>query len=133
MEFTPMTHHVHYTHVCSECGAYYIPYDSEVPCPRCGIVETERFDFIREAVLSMRWNKERGHYTPDLWFVGDLADHLLLLLFGIFDGYDGQIGKLPFEPYLDDFIGRMELGDQEYMRSHLRGIAVRLRDELAIR
>lgn len=34
-----MTMHVVYDHECPACEALYIPYDEDVPCPRCGIVE----------------------------------------------------------------------------------------------
>jgi hypothetical protein len=74
----------------------------------------------------------RGRYTPGAWWVGSLGDHLLYLLFGLFDGFEAQHGQLAFEAYLDDALGRMQWGDQEYMRGHLRGIAVRIRDELGV-
>jgi len=54
-----MTMHVIYDHECPQCGAYYIPYDHDVPCPKCGIVEENRFDYITEAALSMRFNKKK--------------------------------------------------------------------------
>jgi hypothetical protein len=80
-----MTVHDNYTHQCPKCEAYYIPYD-DVPCPRCGLVETERYDFIPIALASVRWNIEMyGFYVPGAWFVGGLGDHLLLILFHIFE------------------------------------------------
>jgi len=65
-------------------------------------------------------------YTPGAWWVGSLGDHILHLLFGLFDGYESQRGQVEFEPYLDTTLGRMQWGDQEYMRLHLRGIAMRV-------
>ena len=59
-----MTKHVDYTHTCPECGALYIRYDNDVPCPQCGLVEEERFNFIPAAVASARFNLESGHYVP---------------------------------------------------------------------
>jgi hypothetical protein len=133
VEEMPVTMHVVYTHECTSCGAYYIPYDTTVPCPRCGIVETERFDYIPQAAASMRSNKQMGGmYMPGAWWVGSLGDHLLRQLFDLFDAYEAQQGQLTFEPFLDDVLGGMQLGDQEYLRSHLRGIALRVRDELDI-
>ena len=126
-----MTMHVNYSHECSGCNAYYIPYDTNVPCPRCGLVERERFDYIPLAAASMRVNKQAdGSYTPGAWWVGSLGDHILQLLFGLFDGYEAQGGQDGFEPYLDAALGRMQWGDQQYMRAHLRGIALRIREVL---
>lgn len=127
-----MTLHVVYTHQCGACQAYYIPYDTDVPCPRCGLVEEERFDYIPQAVASMRFNKSGGTYTPGAWWVGSLGDHLLMLLFGLFDSYEAQQGQAAFESFLDNALQRMEWGDQEYMREHLQGIALRVREELGV-
>ena len=125
--------HVVYSHACSGCEAFYIPYDTDVPCPRCGLVEAERFDYIPQAVASMEFNmRSYGRYTPGAWWVGSLGDHLLHLLFCVFDAYEAQRGQLPFEAYLDDDLNRMEWGDQQYLRDHLRGIALRIRDELGV-
>lgn len=127
-----MTMHVVYSHECGNCKAYYIPHDADVPCPRCGQVEAERFDYIPQAAASMRFNKESGgSYTPGAWWVGSLGDHILRLLFGLFDAYEAQ-KEAPFEQFLGQRLAEMEWGDQEYMRDHLRGIALRVRDELGV-
>jgi hypothetical protein len=127
-----MTMHVVYTHECGGCGAFYIPYDKEVPCPRCGLVEDERFDYIPQAVASMRINKARGSYTPPVWWVGSLGDHLLLVLFGLFDRYEARAGGAGFEAFLDEDLGAVDWGDQGYLRDHVRGIALRVRDEMGV-
>src|SRR5262245_55607438 len=98
-----MTMHVVYSHECGACGAYYIPYDIDVPCPKCGIIERARFDYIPQAVASMQVNKESGGaYTPGAWWVGSLGDHILSLLFGLFDAYEAQRGQVAFEAFMDD-------------------------------
>lgn len=128
-----MTMHVTYSHECPTCKAYYIPYDADVACPRCGLVEAERFDFIPQAAASMRVNKQYGGaYTPGAWWVSGLADHILMLLFGLFDDYERAKGESGFEQYLDQRLAQMQWGDQEYMRTHLRGIALRLSAELGV-
>jgi hypothetical protein len=128
-----MTMHVVYSHECGGCKAFYIPYDAEVPCPRCGIVELERFDYIPLAAASMRVNKDHGgSYTPGAWWVGSLGDHILSVLFGLFDSYEAQQGQVAFEPFLDDALQRMQWGEQEYLRGHVRGIAMRVRAELGV-
>jgi hypothetical protein len=125
-----MTLHVVYTHQCASCEAYYIPYD-RVGCPRCGTVEEERFDYIPQAAESLRYNKEGGgSYTPGAWWVGSLGDHILHLLFGLFDGYDASGGKEPFADYLTEHLGRMSWGEQEYLCDHVRDIALRVRAHL---
>lgn len=127
-----MTLHVVYSHECPNCKAYYIPYDTDVPCPKCGTVEEERFDYIPQAAASMRYNMESyGSYTPGAWWVGSLGDHILRLMFGIFDAYKAEKEKA-FEQFLDQRLAQMEWGDQEYMRAHLRGIALRVRQELGV-
>jgi hypothetical protein len=128
-----MTMHVVYDHECPSCGAHYIPYDENVPCPRCGAVESARFDYIPQAAASMRVNKEfGGSYRPPAWWVGSLGDHILHLLFGLFDGYEAQRGTLPFEAYVSERLHLMQWGDQEYLRNHIAGIAMRVRDELGV-
>lgn len=127
-----MTMHVVYSHECPSCKAYYIPYDADVPCPRCGLVEEERFDYIPQAAGSMRVNKHScGRYTSGAWWVGSLGDHILHLLFGIFDAYESQKGQV-FEQFLAQLLAQMEWGDQDYMRDHLQGIALRVREELGV-
>jgi len=127
-----MTMHVVYSHECPSCKAFYIPYDADVPCPQCGQVEEERFDYIPQAAASMRYNRAGGSYTPGAWWVGSLGDHILMLLFGIFDAYEAQQGQTAFEQFLDQRLAQSEWGDQEYMRDHLRGIAIRVRQELGV-
>jgi hypothetical protein len=125
-----MTLHVVYNHQCASCQAFYIPYDG-VPCPRCGVVVEERFDYIPEAAASMRFNKDSGgSYTPGAWWVGSLGDHILSLLFGLFDAYDAHEGDQSFEEFATEYLGRMQWGDQEYLRDHVRGIALRVRRHL---
>jgi hypothetical protein len=71
--------HIHYDHQCPTCNAYYIPYDVDVPCPSCGLLEQERFDFISQAVASARFNFKAKDPVPTAWFAGSLADHILWL------------------------------------------------------
>ncbi len=128
-----MTMHVVYSHECENCKAFYIPYDPDVPCPRCGQVEEERFDYIPQAAASMRVNQmSGGSYTPGAWWVGSLGDHILLLLFGVFDAYEAEPERPAFEQFLYQRLAQMQWGDQEYMRDHLRGIALSVRDGLGV-
>lgn len=128
-----MTMHVPYSHQCGVCESHYLPYDADVPCPKCGLVEGERFDYIPQAVASMRINKQSGgSYTPGAWFVGSLGDHILHLLFGIFDAYEARQEQIGFEQFIDEILSRITWDDQEYLREHLRGIAIRVHEELTL-
>ena len=43
---------VNNTHRCGGCGAFYVPYDQDVPCPQCGRLEKQRCDFVARAVAA---------------------------------------------------------------------------------
>jgi hypothetical protein len=121
-----MTLHVVYSHQCPSCEAYYIPHD-DVPCPRCGELEEERFDYIPQAVESMQYNQRAyGSFTPPAWWIGSLGDHILSLLFGLFDAYDGTGGEKGFADFVIGELGQTSWGDQEYLRDHVRDIALRI-------
>jgi hypothetical protein len=125
-----MTVHDHYTHECPQCAAYYIPYDSDVPCPRCGLVEKERYDFIPIAVASVRWNIEMyGSYVPGAWFVGGLGDHLLLILFHVFERWRNN-SQAGFENAIKEELTPREWGEQEYLEKHLAAMARRIYREM---
>jgi len=124
-----MTIHVNYDHQCPQCQAYYIPYDAQVPCPKCGLVEKERFDFIEQAAESMRFNISNGSYTPAAWWIGSFGDHILSLLFPLFDAYE-EDRPADFMVFAADQLGKMDWGDQSYLKEHVLGIAVRLHDTL---
>ncbi len=126
-----MTLHVVYDHACEHCGAFYIPYDREVPCPNCGAVEEERFDYIPQAVQSLRFNKRRGGtYMPPAWWVGSLGDHILRLLFSLFDAYESREANEGFAEFAASYLADMNWGDQGYLEKHVLAIAIRIQPEL---
>src|SRR5271165_439406 len=122
-----MTVHDSYTHECPQCAAYYIPFDEAVPCPRCGLVEQERYDFIPIAVSSVRWNIEMyGSYVPGAWFVGGLGDHLLLIVFYIFERCSKQPERGFAAAVEEELSSRGDWGDQAYLKSHITLLAQRI-------
>ena len=123
-----MTLHIHYDHSCSNCEAYYIPYDENIPCPNCNLVEEERFDFIPRAVESMQFNKMNGgSYTPGAWLVDSLGDHILKLLFDLFDSYEeSQERDLSIDSYASKWLSKLNWGEQAYLEKHLYSIATRI-------
>jgi hypothetical protein len=85
-----MTLHIHYTHQCPSCGAYYIPCDKNVPCPRCGVVEQERFDL----------SQKQPHLRASIWKPADLMFQvpgiqvrLLIISCGCFLRFLKDIGR----------------------------------------
>ena len=125
-----MTLHVRYNHQCGRCGAYYIPYDKDVPCPKCDLIEEERFNFIPQAVESIMYNlKSYGSYVPPAWWTGSLGDHILHLLFMIFERFE-MSRENDFDSFIKKELSKLEWGDQKYLENHIYGIAVRINDEL---
>lgn len=125
-----MTVHDSYTHECPQCAAYYIPFDDAVPCPRCGLVEEERYDFIPTAVASVRWNIDMYRsYVPGAWYIGGLSDHLLLIVFYIFDRWSKQPDR-GFAIAVEDQLSSRDWGEQAYLKSHIASMALRIYDEM---
>jgi len=125
-----MTLHVVYDHRCPQCSAFYIPFDQDVPCPNCGAVEAERFDYVPQAAASLRYNLEtQGSYVPAAWWVGSLGDHLLHLLFSVFEQYRKQ-EAVDFSEFASIYLSSLKWGDQPYLRQHVLDIALRVYDAL---
>ena len=126
-----MTLHIHYSYQCPACGAHYIPYNEDVLCPKCGTKNNETYDYISEAVASLQFNLHSyGKYTPLAWFSGSLCDHILLLLFPIFDNYNKDSGKQSFSEMSGKWLEAMQWADQQYLCAHVHEIAVKIYDKL---
>jgi hypothetical protein len=124
-----MTVHASYTHQCPACEAFYIPFD-DVPCPRCGLVEKERDDFIPLAVTSVRWNIEMyGSYVPGAWFIGGLGDHLLWIVFHIFESWRNHPDS-GFSDAVERELSSRDWGDQAYLKDHVAMMAQRIYEEI---
>lgn len=125
-----MTLHIHYNHQCAQCGAYYIPYGNDVPCPRCGIMEQERYNFIPQAVESAYYNLKSQHsYTPMAWYVGSLGDHILYLMFPILEQHRLSPTQ-SFNEVAWNMVQKMNFGEQEYLRDHLYSILILVYQQL---
>ena len=119
-----MTLHITYNHKCPQCEALYIPYD-DVPCPRCGLVEAERTDYIQQAAMSLRFNKSKGSYVPAAWWAGSFGDQILYQLFILFDAYE-KMSPPDFHAFAASHFEKMNWGDHLYLKDHILGIADRL-------
>ena len=127
-----MTLHIHYDHECPECGADYIPYDTDVPCPRCGLHEEERFaDFVSQAADSACYNADcGGSYMPMAWGCFSLADSTLMFLFQMFDGYTAHGEGQTFDDFAREFIRDSTFEDSEYLRDYMHPLATRVYAEV---
>ncbi|WXG44038.1 MAG: hypothetical protein WED04_08405 [Promethearchaeati archaeon SRVP18_Atabeyarchaeia-1] len=125
-----MTLHINYDHRCPKCSAYYIPYDKDVPCPQCGVVEEERFDYIPKAAASLLFNLDNyGSYAPAAWWVSSLADHILLVLFPVFEQYR-KSNHEDFDSFALDILSKSNWDEQKYLEKHVHRIAVRIYENL---
>lgn len=118
-----MTLHIVYDHQCTQCSAFYIPFEENVHCPQCGKLENETFDFIPRAVDSLNFNKTKwGSFTPSAWWVGSFGDHVLNILFTLFDDYD-QSGREDFDEFASDHLSELDWGEQTYLEEHIKSIS----------
>ncbi len=123
-----MTLHIHYDHQCPECGAAYIPYGDDVPCPQCGLREQERFaDFVTQAAGSALYNlRGGGSYMPMAWGCFSLADSILMFLFQMFDGYRAHANGHTFDDFANEFVRKSHFEDTEYLRQYMATLASRV-------
>lgn len=125
-----MPHHVVFDHQCPACEAEYIPYDADVPCPNCGKVEEKRFDFVAEALKSLRFNQQRdGTFLPPAWWATSLGDQVLGILFPLFEEADVEKPR-DFDAFAVAWLEDQDWGHRTHLKDHVLQIARRLADEL---
>ena len=123
-----MSIHMSYDHQCPTCQTNYIPYAVSIPCPTCGTIEKERFDFIPRAVESCRFNlMEGGSYEPACWFTCGFADEVLYYIFGILEEYRTIPKKKLFIVWADEVLTKKNVG---YLRDQVFDMTVRIYNEL---
>lgn len=126
-----MTLHVVYSYSCPQCQAHYIPYTADVVCPRCGAASTETFNYIPQAAQSINYNLARyGSYQPPAWWVGSLGDHILNVMFPVFERFRLQESTTDFSEFALMSLSAMNWGDQLYLRDHVVTIAGLVYDEM---
>jgi len=126
-----MTMHIKYDHICPQCEAMYIPYDSDVPCPMCGTIEDERFDFIPQAAASALVNlKIGGKYIPGAWWASSYADHVLQIVFQFLEAHRLADADSEFSSVARECVDRGVWGNQEYAKEHMFAIACRVYEEI---
>ncbi|HAM36734.1 MAG TPA: hypothetical protein DEB40_01500 [Elusimicrobia bacterium] len=124
-----MTLHVSCGYQCLGCGAFYLPFAPGVLCPKCGKTGDQTIDFVPQAAQSLRFNLQSyGSYWPAAWYVGSLGDHVLKLLFMVFEGFrKSGYAEERFEAYLEERLSAMDWAEQSYLKDHVRVIAVAVR------
>lgn len=122
-----MTLHISYDHECEKCGCSYIPYDRDIPCPRCGALEEECFEeFADEAAASALYNMEvEDSFQPEAWAVCSVADNILSFLFELLDCFVVSQPTTP-EEFVNSYIEKCVFEDCKYMRSYLGNLALRV-------
>jgi len=123
-----MTLHISYDHMCPNCGTYYIPFDQDIDCPKCNLMEEEIFDFISEAAKSAYYNlMNEGRYQPASWYTGSYADHILRLLFIVLENYRSNEINLPFNEFAKEFVyKKINWEDETFYREYFFKIACRV-------
>ena len=128
-----MTLHIHYDNECKKCGVSFIPFRKDgFKCPKCGTKTDKYYKYIPKAAESICFNLAAYQsIIPGAWGVFSFGDHVLILLFQIFESYRVKKSRTKnFEEHLDKKLEKMKFGDQEYLKGHLREIALETRDFL---
>lgn len=127
-----MTIHISYRHQCEGCQTEYIPYNEAVPCPKCGLVEEERYDLIPRAAYSALYNLEKVEsYIPLAWGIFTLGDQILSFIFRLLEQDRLNPGELPFSDRARDFFYKsVDWGEHPYLRDYFYEIAVKVYDQV---
>ncbi len=130
-EEQPRTIHINYNHTCPKCKAMYIPFGEDEPCPRCGLVETKRFDFVTRAAESAQLNfANRGTYLPHTWWVSSLADFVLYICFEILDQHRKDGGIYDVDQIAQEVVEGTDMADKPYLKQHVYHAALAVYDKI---
>jgi hypothetical protein len=126
-----MTRHIYYDHQCPACGAHFVPYETGVACPRCAKPSDQVFDFVTPAIDSMLANKKKlGRYVPRGWYINGIADHVLHILFYLFDEHEADQPDRDIAAFAAEYLELLDWEDEGYLRGHVHAIAVKLGQRL---
>lgn len=130
-----MTLHLYMNHKCSECETEYVPYNSEILCPKCGDqAEMENYPELIEGICeSFLYNIEQyGSFVPMAWVTMDISDTLQVFLFSVFErwaleeslNHEPQTRTKAFKAFLNDIMEKVDLHGQDFMKDYIREIAL---------
>ena len=119
---------------CPACAAFYIPYSKDINCPKCGKNEGKECDFIDLAVASLQHNLSHDKsYVPGGWWTGCFSDHVLQLLFNLFESFRvANSEHKSFDEFAKTWIRSVNFEKQEYSRSHVLNIAINVNKKLNV-
>ena len=123
-----------YHHQCSSCGIDYIPFDDDVPCPKCGELEKERYDVITGGAASAQFNfLDHGSYIPSAWVVLSHGDAVMSIIFQLLE-LDRQEGSInDFSEMAREMLEKkFELSNEDYVVPYIHRMAVRVHKELSV-
>ena len=123
---------VNNTHRCAGCGTFYIPYDQDVPCPQCGLVEKQRCDFVPRAVHSLLYNLEHYQtFLPAGWVAQSFADYVLAILLQVFHAYTVSGEEKSFYEFSRETLEKyLDVHGRAYLLDHMHALAMRMSEEL---
>jgi hypothetical protein len=70
-----------------------------------------------------------GSYVPGAWFIGGLGDHLLWIVFHIFERWR-EHPESGFEDAVERELSPRDWGDQVYLKNHVALMAQRIDEEM---
>ena len=121
-----MSLHIMYDHQCSECEAYYIPYDEDIVCPNCGKDEEKALNIVTELTKSAQYQMNTmGFYSPIAWWTGSFGDFVALLIFKVLDEFYAQKDK-DFKEIAESHFNSREWGTQLYMKNHIKDLSYKV-------
>ncbi len=134
-----MTLHLYMNHKCPECETLYIPYNSEIACPKCGDKpEMEDYpEFIEGICESFLYNLgQGGKFHPMCWATMDVSDSLQMFLFKVFDmwmkeikDHEPQTRTKAFEEFIDKTLEEVDFADHDFMAAYLRDLCLTVYNE----
>lgn len=125
-----MTLHVYCNYKCSKCNAFYIPYEEQLPCPRCGNISDKSIDFIYQAVESVNYNLKRyGSYVPPAWGADNYGDYVMRLIFNVLQSYYYSKETISFEEYTRNYFDKLKW-EEPFVKNHMYDVICRVNEKL---
>jgi len=118
--------HIMHDHKCSQCKAFYLPYEKGVVCPNCGFHEEDVYDIVPKLTQIAKLQIDKiGLYTPIVWWKGSFVDNVALLIFQALDAFEEDGGE-DFKQFVQEYFDNKKWGNQLYMKNHVKDLAYRV-------
>jgi hypothetical protein len=127
-------------HECPKCETIYVPYNSEIACPKCGDKpEMEDYpEFVEGICESFLYNiKEFGGFVPMCWATIDISDSFQMFLFNVFhewvtkesSNHEPQVRTEAFKEFIDNIIEKVDLNGMDFMAGYATDLACAVYNE----